>query len=486
MPQPPRGETVPDFTCSFSQPAKALPHFWEHTIGSGHAPLALRADWQAQMLRCHSELGFQYVRFHAVLSDEMGTLIREKQQLLYSFFNADQVIDFLLSIGMRPFVELSFMPAALASGHTTVFRYRGNVTPPKDYDQWATLIEKLTAHWVERYGAAEVRKWFFEVWNEPNLQAFWTGLQEDYFRLYRCTVTAIKSVDESLTVGGPATADNQWIPQFLDYCNGNMVPVDFVSTHHYPTDAFGKPGADTMTQLEHAPRGVMKRQASKARDEAAGLPLYYTEWNISSNPRDPLHDEPFAAAFATRIIMEARGLVQGYSFWTFSDIFSENYFPSVPFHGGFGLLNLHGIAKPAYRAFQLLHRVGSELLEIAGTHTTVDAWVIRKNQSATVIMTNLAMPRHPIQTELLNLRLSSAPVPHTAWIERIDEDHANPRQLWRTMGEPEYLSAAQVEQLQTASTLRKEAQPCTQETGNIDLAVALPPQSVAAITIDFA
>jgi xylan 1,4-beta-xylosidase len=100
----------------------------------------------------------------------------------------------------------------------------------------------------------------------------------------------------------------------------------------------------------------MKKQASKARDEAGGLPLYYTEWNISSNPRDPLHDEPFAAAFVTRIIMEARGLVQGYSFWTFSDIFSENYFPSVPFHGGFGLLNLHGIAKPAYRAFQLLHR----------------------------------------------------------------------------------------------------------------------------------
>ncbi len=123
---------MPDFTCSFSQPTKAFPHFWEHTVGSGHAPLALRADWQAQMLRCHSELGFQYVRFHAVLSDEMGTLIREKQQLLYSFFNADQVIDFLLSIGMRPFVELSFMPAALASGHTTVFRYRGNVTPPKD------------------------------------------------------------------------------------------------------------------------------------------------------------------------------------------------------------------------------------------------------------------------------------------------------------------------------------------------------------------
>ena len=170
-------------------------------MGSGHAPFALRADWQAQMRRCHQELGFQYVRFHALLSDEMGTLLCEENQLLYLFFNADQIVDFLLSIGMKPFVELSFMPETLASGATTVFSYRGNVTPPKDYDQWATLIQKLVTHWVSRYGAAEVRTWFFEVWNEPNLQAFWTGGQDGYFRLYRCTAAAIKGVDSSIKVG---------------------------------------------------------------------------------------------------------------------------------------------------------------------------------------------------------------------------------------------------------------------------------------------
>ncbi len=256
---------VPVFDCDFRQIRKPFPHFWEHTVGSGHAPLALRADWQAQMLRCHQELGFQYVRFHAILSDEMGTLLCEENQLLYLFFNADQIVDFLLSIGMKPFVELSFMPETLASGSTTVFSYRGNVTPPKDYDQWATLIQKLVAHWVARYGAAEVRTWFFEVWNEPNLEAFWTGGQDGYFRLYRCTAAAIKGVDSSMKVGGPATADNQWIPEFLAFCRTNSVPVDFISTHHYPTDAFGKPGADTVTQLEHAPRGVMKAQASAVR-----------------------------------------------------------------------------------------------------------------------------------------------------------------------------------------------------------------------------
>jgi xylan 1,4-beta-xylosidase len=481
-----QGEQMPDFTCRFSQPATTFPHFWEHTVGSGHAPLALRSDWQAQMRRCHHDLGFEYVRFHALLSDEMGTLICQNEQLLYSFFNADQIIDFLLSIGMRPFVELSFMPETLASGHTTVFRYRGNVTPPIDYEQWATLIRKLIAHWVERYGVTEVRTWLFEVWNEPNLEAFWTGSQEGYFKLYGHTVTAIKSVDISLRVGGPATADNQWIPDFLDYCRKHALSVDFVSTHHYPTDAFGTPGADTVTQLEHAGRRGMSDQVARARTEAGDLPLYYTEWNISSNPRDELHDEPFAAAFITRIVMEARGLVRGYSFWTFSDIFSENYFPSVPFHGGFGLLNLHGIAKPAYRAFQLLHHLGTELSPVEGVHATVDVWVIRGDGAATVLITNLAMPRHPIQTELVNVRLSEAPAPRTAWLERIDDDHANPRRLWQTMGEPEYLSALQVEQLKTASALRKEPQSWTYEQGNIALAVALPPQSVAAITIEFA
>jgi xylan 1,4-beta-xylosidase len=299
-------------------------------VGSGHAPLALRADWQAQLQQCHAELGFRHVRFHALLSDEMGTLVCKRNKLLYSFFNVDQVMDFLLSIGMRPFVELSFMPETLASGSTKVFSYQANVTPPKNYRQWEELIHKLASHWVERYGREEVREWFFEVWNEPNLKAFWTGTQKEYFKLYKITAETLKRVDPLLRVGGPATAKNAWIPEFLDFCENREVPVDFVSTHHYPTDAFGKAGADTLSQLQHASPHVMRDDARKVRAQAKSLPVYYTEWNISSNPRDALHDEPFAAAYAAKIVLEARGNVQGYSYWTFSDIFNENYFPSVP------------------------------------------------------------------------------------------------------------------------------------------------------------
>lgn len=473
------------FTCDFSQPAKPFTHYWEHTVGSGHAPLALRADWQAQLLRCHQELGFRYVRFHALLSDAMSTLTREGDKLIYSFFNADQIIDFLLSIGMRPFVELSFMPEGLASGTASLFHYRANVTPPREYGQWNTLIRKLVTHWQQRYGAAEVREWFFEVWNEPNLKTFWTGSQDDYFKLYRGTAETIKSVDGSFKVGGPATADNQWIGEFVDFCNKNSVPVDFVSTHHYPTDAFGKKSSDTLTELQHTHPGVMRDEVVKVRGEAHGLPLYYTEWNCSSNPRDPLHDESFAAAFATRIVMDGQGLAEGYSFWTFSDIFDENYFPSVPFQGGFGLLNIHGIAKPVYRAFQLMHHLGDDQVPIEGAHPTVSAWVVRKGTAATLLLTNLAMPRHPIHTEMVNIRLVGAPDLCSASIERIDEDHANPRGIWHEMGEPAYLSALQVKQLETASTMRREAQAWTRDPTGISVSVSLPPQSIAAITFEF-
>ena len=475
---------MPGFTCDLSGVVTPLTHFWEHTVGSDHAPVALRADWQKQLRRCHTELGFRFVRFHGLLSDDVGTLINHKERLLYSFFNADQIFDFILSIGMRPFVELSFMPRALASGKATVFNYQANVTPPSDYQQWATLISKLIAHWINRYGAGEVREWFFEVWNEPNLKQFWAGTQEEYFNLYRCTVEAIKDVDASLKVGGPATAKNDWIEEFLDFCERHGLTADFLTTHHYPTDAFGREDDDTKTQLAQSRRRVLREQAQDTRRRARGKPVYYTEWNTSSNPRDPLHDEPYAAAFVVKTVMEANGLVEGYSFWTFSDIFEENYFPSVPFHGGFGLLNLHGIAKPTYRAFELLGRLGDELLLVDGLHETVDAWVVRKGHTLTVLLTNHALPRHAIKTEQVRIEFSNAPEPCSAYSERIDETHANPKRLWREMGEPEYLSAEQVGRLEDASGLRREPYPWEYQDGVLSFRITLPPHAVAAVTVD--
>ena len=474
------------FSCDLSGPGRDLSHFWEHVVGSDHAPVALRADWQAQLRRCRRELGLCAVRFHGLLSDDVGTFIVHDRAPLYSFFNADQIVDFLLSIGMRPFVELSFMPAALASGDRTVFRYRGNVTPPIDYGAWGELVRGLVAHWKQRYGTEEVERWHFEVWNEPNLEDFWAGTQQDYWRLYRHAAQAVKSVDPSFRVGGPATARNEWIAEFLDFCEREAVPADFVSTHHYPTDALGNEKDDTESQLSQGRRGLLRDQARRARQEAGQRPLLYTEWNTSSNPRDRLHDQPYAAAFIIKTVMEMSGLVESYGFWTFTDLFAENYFPSVPFHGGFGLLNLHGIAKPSYRAFELLHRLGRRELRVEGAHPTVDVWVVRKGQALTVLLTNHALPRQSIATESVEVRLGNAPEPHGARIERIDEDHANARVEWLHMGSPEYLRRADVERLQEASVMTTQSCPLSYADGTIVLRVKLPPHAVAAVTLELA
>ncbi|MGH9899398.1 MAG: GH39 family glycosyl hydrolase [Pyrinomonadaceae bacterium] len=475
-----------EFVCDLSGKPSSLKHFWEYCVGSDHAPMALRADWQKQLQRCHAELGFERVRFHGLLSDDLGTLVREKDEIVYSFFNADQIFDFLISTDVHPFVELGFMPTALASGGKTVFHYHANVTPPRDYKQWATLIRKLVSHWLDRYGIEEMEQWNFEVWNEPNLNAFWTGTQKDYFKLYRYTAEAIKSVHSSLKVGGPATAKNEWIEEFREFCERKKLPLDFISTHHYPTDAFGKPDDDTETQLSKSRRGALRDEALDARRGAADLPLYYTEWNSSSNPFDALHDQPYAAAFVVKSVMDVAGVVDAYSFWTFSDIFEENYFSSIPFHGGFGLLTLHGIAKPAYRAFQLLHRLGMKQLLVDGLHETANVWVVRDDDKLTVLMSNSALPGHSIKSERVSMRLLNAPQPRAAWIERIDKDHANPRRVWREMGAPPYLSEDEVGRLVAASETVREQQRFNYQDKVVSFEINLPPHSVAAIECEFA
>jgi xylan 1,4-beta-xylosidase len=482
---------VIQFSCDLSQGGTPLPHCWEHTVGSCHAPLALRSDWQAQLAQCHRELGFQYVRFHGLLSDQLGTHVLQQGTLLDSFFNADQIFDFLLSIGMKPFIELSFMPDALASGRKTVFKYRGNVTPPRDYRQWAAFITRLVSHWVDRYGAAEVGRWFFEVWNEPNLKAFWTGSRADYFKLYRVTADAIKAVDGSLRVGGPATARDAWIEEFLDFCDRSDVPVDFVSTHHYPTDALWSVTMDTELQLAGSRRSILRQWAQDTRRRAGARPLYYTEWNTSSNPRDHLHDEPYAAAFVAKTVMEVSAIVDGYSFWTFSDIFEENYFPSAPFHGGFGLLSLHGVPKPVYRAFELLHDLGHEQLLVDGLHHTVDAFAVRHSgasssvSSVTILLTNHALPRHSIESEQARVAVTATPPPRRVVCRRIDDDNANAAREWRALGSPAYLDRATVERLQEASRISPETLSHEHEGATCTFDITMPAHSIAAVTLEF-
>jgi len=489
LPSSPADPASVTLACDLSATPQPLRHPWRHCVGSCHAPLALRADWQQQLARVRRELGIRHVRFHGLLGDDMGTLVNQSDRLLFSFFNIDRIFDFLLSIGMKPVVELSFMPGALASDGNTVFRYRANVTPPRRMADWSLLMTKLVGHWVERYGVDEVAQWPLEVWNEPNLVAFWTGGQQKYFELYAATWHAVKAISPRLQVGGPASAANGWLPEFNAFCAANGCPADFISTHYYPTDAFGSVHTDTLSQLADAPASVMRDRALEARAAAGARPLYYTEWNITSNPRDAMHDGPFCAALAARFMLSVDDVVDAFSWWAFTDIFEENYFPSVPYHGGFGLLNLYGVPKPVYRGFELVAALGTRHWPVATAHPTVSAWVGAPADDGTtaVLLVNVAMPRHAISDALVTLQLAGTKGrrPRSARVSRIDDSHANPQAAWIAMGRPEYPSPHQVDTLNAASAVVPEALPVTGDGEHARFTLALPPDAMALVQIDW-
>ena len=363
---------------NINQVKEQLPASINLCVGAGRANEGLRADWQRQLKVAHDECGFKYIRFHGLLSDDMGVYFEDKNgKPTYNWQYIDELFDYLRSIGMKPFVEVGFMPGALASGSQTIFWWRGNVTPPKDYQKWNDLIKALVEHWTERYGQKEVASWYFEIWNEPNLKGgFFTGTQQDYFKLYKETAIAIKSVSSKYRVGGPATAGNAWIPEMIDFCTQEKVPIDFISTHDYGVkqgflDATGNAGT-VLSQDRYAVADHMRHSKKQILQSAMpNLELHYTEWSASYTPSDPIHDSYHEAAYILNTVKRAAPDVNSMSYWTFTDIFEEAGPRATPFHGGFGLMNYEDIKKPAYYAFKYLNQLGHNELQCADSSAIV-------------------------------------------------------------------------------------------------------------------
>ena len=231
---------------------------------------------------------------------------------VYNFMYVDDVFDFLLSIGVKPFVELSFMPEKLASGKTTIFWWKANVTPPKKHERWADLVRATVRHWTERYGEDEVKTWRFEVWNEPDLDVFWdpgkkTTMLDAYLELYKHTARAVKSVNRAYPVGGPSGAGLDFIAPLVKYCRKNRLPLDFISFHQYgfdpenpalpKIDRFGGNYIYLMKNLRHVADCFNKKLEDIRKNLRCDVPVYITEWHASPSPVDPVHDSYFAAPF---------------------------------------------------------------------------------------------------------------------------------------------------------------------------------------------
>ena len=276
---------------------------WRFSVGSDRAMIFLRDEHQRDLKTLQSDVGFHYVRCHGIFNEEMHIVTRNADgSLQYDWTNADRFIDQLKAAKLRPFVECGFMPEALASGRQTIFWWKGNVTPPQSQDEWARFIQAFARHEIAKRGSDEVRRWYFEVWNEPNLSGFWTGGKDGYFQLYATTATALKDVDADLRVGGPATAGMAWIPEFLAYCKDNHVPVDFVSSHSYAaTEGFLDENGHGGTTLVTTPETLVGEFTTARHDiqhsAFPNLPLFITEWGPSYSPRDPIHDSYVCAPF---------------------------------------------------------------------------------------------------------------------------------------------------------------------------------------------
>jgi xylan 1,4-beta-xylosidase len=458
-----------------------FPHYWDQMFGSGRAILTLRESYREDMRAVKQVADFRYVRFHAIFHDELGVYNEDEHgNPVYNFSYVDQVYDGLLKNGVKPFVEISFMPKKLAFNPDALhpFWYKQNVSPPKSMDRWDDLVKHFAQHLVDRYGIEEVSSWYFEVWNEPNID-FWNGVprQRSYFDLYAHTARDVKSVSPRLRVGGPATAAAAWIGDFLKFTTENHVPVDFVSTHGYADDSV----QDLFGTDEDIPMDErVCKAAAKVKGEikSAGmpnLPLIWSEWNVQGTME--ARDTDFAGTALANTVRQCDGLVDMLSFWTFSDVFEEGGPISKPFVGMFGLRAKGGINKPVYYAYGLLHQLGNERLASDSKNILVTK---SADGSLVIAAWNLVDPGHKGTTRTLDLIVHHVAANAHVSIQRVDEGHGNALKEYAALGKPLDPTAAQVEQLN-----RETALPAPEDIPlrGGKLSVSLTPNELAVIKI---
>ncbi|MGB8030092.1 MAG: glycosyl hydrolase family 39 [Terracidiphilus sp.] len=462
--------------------ATPFPHYWEQMFGSGRANLTMRANYRSDLRQVKQITGFGYVRFHAIFHDENGVYSEDAQgNPVYNWSYVDQIYDGLLAGGVRPFVEISFMPKALAARlDYHAFWYKPIASPPGDYAKWDALITAFAQHLINRYGIDEVSQWYFEVWNEPNLD-FWTGVpkQQTYFELYDHTARALKAVNSRLRVGGPATAQAAWVGDMIAHATNDHVPLDFVATHVY--------GDDTVQDVFHDQRSIAPHQmvcnaVRKVHDEIEHsarpqLPLIWSEFNASYMNQQDITDSIYMGPWIADTISQCDGLTGMMSYWTFSDVFEEQGVIKTPFYGGFGLMAEDGIPKPAFDAFELLHALGTQRLPVAADDVLATR---RKDGTVVIAAWNLVEPGAGGANKTVEFDVKGVATHARATVRRVDAEHGDTLDAWKKMGSPKYPTQAQIAALREAAEI---GPPQVQTLSGSRLTLTLPPMGLALIEI---
>lgn len=518
-----------------------LHHVWSVCLGAGRANEALRADWQAHFREAVDTLGARYVRFHGLFHDDMFVYRASNgggfgpptplEKPVYTFAYVDKVFDAILAAGARPFVELGFMPRELATQTETLFWWKAHGSPPNDMEAWVDLVTATVEHWIDRYGRDEVLTWPFEVWNEPNLVPhFWTGTRTEYFQLYEATALALKAIDRRLKVGGPsssvfvpdsrydgeyhdksveaATAEAAdpdalpwkpvWIHELIAYCADRGLPLDFLSTHLYPTDyAFDTQGVGRSISRD---RDATKKDLEVMRRVIAESPypdaeLHVTEWSTSPSSRDHMHDTVYAATYIARAFLQCHDLADSISYWTFTDVFEEGGGGIGPFHGGFGFVNEQGIHKPTFHAMRMLNRLGDRIALqtehgiISRTGEDAVAAVFFNYPDSMGSRSVGSATRYP-QTHRLAGEGPARRIVHRVEglvpgdvyaVEILDQEHGNVAEAWHRLGEPLNLSPQQVVDLTAIADDLDRSSLTVRADGVLDIDITLPPWAVMSI-----
>ena len=428
----------------------------DYCVGTGRLGLALTEEYLKELEFVQKMIGFSYIRGHGLFSDDVSIYHEYEEngetKVEYNYTYIDRIIDSYLKLGIRPYLELGFMPGQLASGTQTIFYWKGNTTPPKDYKKWTEMVIALLEHFKKRYGE-EVTDWPIEVWNEPNLPGFWYKADmEEYFKLFKETFLAIKEYDSRFKVGGPAICgvnDAEWIKAFLSFCKKEGLHPDRITRHHYTVEFPERIGHYDYSKLEDSEMRFANLKSTRdivdSFDEFKGLPIHLTEFSTSYTPKGVIHDTNINAAYLARQLSRLGDDNEAYSYWTFGDVFEEQGVPDSLFHGGFGMVAAGNIPKPTFWTFYFYKQL--KLFSDECVYRDDNAVIVKKDNDYSGILWNID-EEDEIRELLLEVTGNSD---YTLITKTVDENCCNPLKLWHDIGEPAYPTYAETELIKSAA-----------------------------------
>ena len=365
---------------SYCAEGHVLRHTWKNLLNVGYAHDILMQVVQKQVIQAQKEIGFQYLRFHGILDDDMKVYGEDANgNPILNFVNIDLVLDFILSAGLRPFIEFSYVPTALAKTQHTPYQRPTYYTVPKDIRKWVSLIHGLLEHFFARYGVEEVCTWRFEAISFSLVMTEWVGFEE-YCAMYEATYRTVKRMDERLLFGGPSTYasavyENDHLQGFVGYARNHNCLPDFITVKNYPYQSIQQdPDFAKFSLSQTFAPSILSRDGNFTQNVLSEMhkllrsldmddrELWFVEWSSTLWQRDLSAETCYKSAWIVRSICRNFDRSEAFGYWLLTDYIEEHGIEGA-FHGGPGLLTYHGIPKAGWQALRLLGRLGDRLID---------------------------------------------------------------------------------------------------------------------------